>query len=73
MPESKSFIATVPLFVGTARAHNPGDVVPADNVKEHGWEDGVAREGTKAADTAAGVSAEDAAPLPSSAQGPAPK
>ncbi len=73
MAESKNFIATAPLFVGTARAHNPGDVVPAENVKAHGWEDGVAREGTKAADTAAGATAEEAAPLPSSAQGPAPK
>ncbi len=71
MADQKPYIATVPLFVGTARAHNPGDVVPAENVKAHGWEDGVAREGTKAADQAAGTV--EAAPLPSSAQGPAPK
>jgi len=43
------FIATKPLFVGFARAHNPGDEVPEDNVKANGWEDGVARADTKAA------------------------
>lgn len=32
------YIAKEPLYVGTARAHNPGDVVPAKNVKRNGWE-----------------------------------
>jgi hypothetical protein len=41
-----TFIATEPLFIGTARAHNPGDVVPAE---KYGWKDQVARQGTKAA------------------------
>lgn len=53
------FIATEPLFVGLARAHNPGDRVPADNVKRNGWEDGVAREGTKAANDALGLADAD--------------
>jgi hypothetical protein len=44
-----TFIATEPLFIGTARAHNPGDVVPAENVEKYGWKDQVARQGTKAA------------------------
>lgn len=47
------FVATEPLFVGTARAHNVGDPVPADNVKANGWEDSVAKAGTKAAEKAA--------------------
>jgi hypothetical protein len=25
-------------FGGPVRAHNPGDLVPVDNVREHGWE-----------------------------------
>jgi hypothetical protein len=48
----KTYIATEPLYVGTARAHNPGDVVPADNVERNGWQDGVVGEGTKAAKAA---------------------
>ena len=44
------YIATTALFVGTARAHNPGDLVPAENVERNGWSDGVAKAGTKAAD-----------------------
>lgn len=47
-----TFIALEPLFIGTARAHNTGDVVPAENVERHGWEDQVAREGTQAAEGA---------------------
>ena len=45
----KTYIATEPLYVGTARAHNPGDVVPAENVERNGWQNKVATEGTKAA------------------------
>jgi hypothetical protein len=55
----KTYIATEPLYVGTARAHNPGDVVPADNVERHGWQDGVATEGTKAAKAAQESPVED--------------
>lgn len=62
----KTYIATEPLFVGTARAHNPGDVVPAENVERNGWEDKVATAGTKAAKEAQGAEGE-----PYSAQAPA--
>ena len=64
---AEPFIATEPLFVGNARAHNPGDVVPDDNVKRNGWESGVARQGTKAASAAQGVAEDEAlraAPAP---------
>ncbi|MGI8682071.1 MAG: hypothetical protein ACR2JO_08070 [Mycobacteriales bacterium] len=49
------FIAKEPIFIGRARAHNTGDVVPASNVKRNGWEDLVAKQGTKAADAVAPV------------------
>jgi hypothetical protein len=42
-------IALESLFIGTARAHNPGDRVPEANVERHGWQDQVAAEGTQAA------------------------
>lgn len=45
----KPWIATAPLFVGMARAFNPGDVVPDEHVEQYGWHDGVTREGSKAA------------------------
>lgn len=57
-------IATQKLFVGTALAHNPGDEVPAENVKPNGWQDAVANPGTKAANDAQGV-AEEASEGPS--------
>lgn len=44
----KTYIATEPIFVGTARAHNVGDEVPAENVKANGWEDSVVGSDTKA-------------------------
>lgn len=47
MPET--YVALEPLFIGTARAHNPHDRVPAENVERYGWHDSVAREGTAAA------------------------
>lgn len=31
------YVAKVPLFVGTARAHNPGDSVPEANLETNGW------------------------------------
>jgi hypothetical protein len=62
---AKPYIATAPLFVGFARAFNPGDVVPDEHVEKYGWQDGVSREGTKAAETA------QAEPTP--AAGPPPK
>jgi hypothetical protein len=69
-----TYIATEPLFIGTARAHNPGDVVPADNVERNGWQDGVAKAGTKAAEKAlASVATDDQEGVPTSAQSPAPK
>jgi len=43
------YVALEPLFIGTARAHNRNDVVPAENVERYGWQDQVAREGTAAA------------------------
>lgn len=39
--EPPYYIATAPLFIGGsqfARAHNPGDRVPAAHVAEHGWQ-----------------------------------
>ncbi len=63
---AEPYIATEALFVGIIRAHNPGDVVPDDNVKANGWEAGVARQGSKAANEAQGMAAE-------TAQVPAPK
>lgn len=49
----KTYIALEPLFIGgTARAHNAGDEVPADNVERHGWQDKVAAVGTAAAEAA---------------------
>ena len=43
------YIATKPIFVGTALAHAVGDEVPAENVKANGWEDSVSRADSKAA------------------------
>jgi hypothetical protein len=45
-------VATEKLFVGTALAHNPGDLVPAENVEANGWKDSVAGPDTKAAKAA---------------------
>ena len=69
---AQRYIATAPLFIGYARAHNVGDVVPDENVERNGWQDGVAREGSKSA-TAALEPAGDSEPAPVSEQGPAPK
>lgn len=66
---AEPYIATEALYVGSARAHNPGDVVPDDNVKQNNWQDSVARAGTKAANEAQGVTESQ----PVSAQAPAPK
>jgi hypothetical protein len=59
---AQKYIATEPLFVGYARAHNIGDVVPDENVKANGWEDGVVREGSKAAEKAIAAAQESDAP-----------
>lgn len=64
MADRKPYIATTQLFVGYALAHNPGDEVPADAVKANGWEDGVAHEGTKAAEHAAPSPADVTYPPP---------
>jgi trigger factor len=40
--ETDYVIATEPLFVGVARAHNVGDRVPRVNVEQNGWQDAVA-------------------------------
>lgn len=53
MAASEYKIAIAPLFIGYARAYNPGDRVHVDAVKEHGWGESVVNEGTKAADEAA--------------------
>lgn len=45
--------AITKLFVGTALAHNPGDLVPVENVEANGWQDGVAGSDSKAAKAAA--------------------
>jgi hypothetical protein len=52
MAETKPFIATERIWVGGFLAHEVGDEVPAANVELNGWEDKVARPGTKAAATA---------------------
>jgi hypothetical protein len=49
---TKYVVATEPLFIGTARAHNAGDLVPVENVEPNGWTDKVAKPETKAAKTA---------------------
>ena len=49
------YIAKTPIFFGTSRGYNPGDIVPDDVVKQHNLEDQVAREDTKAADAALAV------------------
>lgn len=50
------YVALVAIDHGNARAYNPGDPVPEDNVKLHGYsKDQVAKVGTKAADNAADV------------------
>ena len=70
---AQKYIATEPLFVGNARAHNIGDVVPDENVKANGWQDSVSREGTKAATEALEGAGDSDAPQTASAQAPAPK
>lgn len=49
----KNLIATDRIYVGTFLAHDVGDEVPEENVEANGWQDKVAKPGTKAA-TAAG-------------------
>lgn len=56
MPEN--LIATEPLYIGRARAANPGDTVPEENVKRFGWEDQVAKESSRAAKEALGTTTE---------------
>lgn len=65
-------IATQRLFIGYALAHNVGDSVPAENVGPNGWGDGVANEGTKAADEARGYANNPEPPATNTAS-PAPK
>jgi hypothetical protein len=38
-PRPPYYIATEPLFLDNqfSRAHNPGDMVPADHVEQYGW------------------------------------
>lgn len=50
------YIATAPLYVGHPNApvlaHNVGDEVPEANIERNGWQDGVEKAGTKAAEEA---------------------
>ena len=39
------YLAKEPLFIGRARAFNPGDPVPAKHVETYGWDDLVEVEG----------------------------
>jgi len=55
---AQPYIATRPIYVGTALGYAPGDVVADDVVKDLGVEDFVARAGTKSATAAASVDAE---------------
>jgi hypothetical protein len=66
-----TYVATEPLFVGNARAHNPGDPVPEENIAANGWEDSVAKVGTKAAEKALDAAEGDQEGVPTSAQAPA--
>jgi hypothetical protein len=50
--EPDFYIAKDVITFDGGRAHNPGDPVPAENVKRNGWEDLVVRPGTKAAEQA---------------------
>jgi len=50
-----TLVATEPLFIGRYRAHNAGDVVPAENVERHGWSAKVAPATTTAAVEATGT------------------
>jgi hypothetical protein len=54
---AKYVVATEPLFIGTARAHNPGDLVPFEHVEKYGWDGKVAKPETKAAQAATGSDA----------------
>lgn len=54
----KTLVATEPLFIGRARAHNVGDLVPADNVERNGWTDGVASPTSQKGRAALGLPAE---------------
>ena len=54
-----TYIATQTLFVGMAATHQPGDVVPEENIKPNGWEDSVVKAGTKAAEKAQEAPAPD--------------
>lgn len=51
----KYLVALEPLFIGTARAHNPGDVVHADAVKANGWSEQTTGLNTKAGKAARGL------------------
>lgn len=55
---AENLVATEPLFIGRARAANPGDVIDAQTVENNGWGDKVAKEGTKAAQQAVATTTE---------------
>lgn len=52
MSSNEYVVAKEPLYIGTALAHNAGDLVPAENVTPNDWDALVAKQGTKAADEA---------------------
>ncbi len=52
MAESEVYIATEPISIDGQPAYQPGHEVHPDNVKLHGLQDRVARQGTKAAEKA---------------------
>jgi hypothetical protein len=54
MSGEPEYVAIAPIDFGNARAFNPGDPVPAANVKAHGYVVGeqVAKVGTRAAEKA---------------------
>jgi hypothetical protein len=70
---AQPYIALEALFVGNARAHNAGDVVPDENVEPNGWKDSVARADSKAAKEVLADAQDSDAPQTASAQAPAPK
>ncbi|GAA2022529.1 hypothetical protein WDZ16_12950 [Pseudokineococcus marinus] len=58
MATTETVVATKPLYIGRARAHNVGDVVPPENVERNGWEKDVAKASTAAGRKALGLTSD---------------
>lgn len=44
-----TYVATQDLYIGLAKAHSAGEEVSAERVEQWGWQNQVAKKGTKAA------------------------